>query len=110
MIAPPRRCAGNERTTDFRPQPATDLSTAEKKLLMLFVCFFVFFCVFVCCSVFRSMPDRFAIAQAALDNRLHGVIHAGGILTEGLGKEKPTVGKKSDFSWNFNSRAGEEDG
>jgi hypothetical protein len=56
------------------------------------------------------MPDRFAIAQAALDNRLHGVIHAGGILTEGLGKEKPTVGKKSDFSWNFNSRAGEEDG
>jgi hypothetical protein len=72
--------------------------------------------VFVCFCVFLSgsLADGLAIAQATSASGalqcLYGVTHAGGILTEGLGKEKPTVGKKSDFSWNFNSRAGEEDG
>jgi hypothetical protein len=57
-------------------------------MLMLFVCFSVFFCV-----GFKLWPAGRA--------RLYGVIHAGGILIKGLEKEKPTVGKKSGFFQEF---------
>jgi len=67
-------------------------------MLMLFVCFSVFLCVVLFSGL---MPDRFAIAQAALDNRLHGVIHAGGILTEGFGERKTHRGKKERFFLEF---------
>jgi hypothetical protein len=64
---------------------AESRTVVEKKMLMLFVCFSVFLCVFLCCS-FGLLPTR-----------LYGVIHAARILTEGLEKEKPTVGKRAVF-------------
>jgi hypothetical protein len=66
-------------------------------MLVLFLFFFVLFCSFLFFSVlFSGSPS-----QAALASRLDGVTHAAGILTEALEKEKPTVGKNSDFSGNF---------
>jgi len=57
----------------------------------------VLFCSFLFFSVlFSGSPSH-----AALASRLDGVTHTGGILTEALEKEKPTVGKNSDFSGNF---------
>jgi uncharacterized membrane protein required for colicin V production len=61
----------------------------------------VLFCSFLFLFVFFCFVFRFAIAQAVLASRLDGITHAAGILTEALEKEKPTVGKNSDFSGNF---------